>query len=54
MKHEQPFICWDFDAKLSIDTEKDYKRVFHIFEKLGSEFETRELMNYFNERKDNE
>ena len=54
MTHEQPFICWDFDAKLSIDVEKDYHRVFRIFEKLGSEFETRDLMNYFKERKENE
>ncbi len=54
MTHEQVFCQWDFDAKLSIDVEDDYKRVFHIFEKLGNEFETRELSNYFNERKENE
>lgn len=54
MTHEQVFYHWDFDAKLSVDTEEDYKLVFHIFEKLGNEFTTRELSNYFSERKENE
>lgn len=50
LKHSQPFACWDFDEKLSIDTFEDYKRVFDIFEKLGSEFQTVELITYFKER----
>ncbi len=54
LRHEQPFVCWDFDAKLSIDVEEDYKLVFHIFEKLGSEFETRDLLEYFRKEKENE
>ena len=53
LKHTQPFVCWDFDEKLSIDTQEDYDKVFAIFEELGSEFETRELIQYFNERKEN-
>lgn len=50
MTHEQVFYHWEFDTKLSIDTKEDYKLVFHIFEKLGNEFETRELARYFNDR----
>lgn len=53
LTHSQPFFDWDFDEKLSIDTEDDYKRVFAIFEKLGSEFETQELITYFRKEKEN-
>ena len=49
MTHDQVFYKWDFDKKLSIDTKEDYKLVFHVFEKLGNEFETREIVNYLKE-----
>jgi len=50
LKHSQPYFDWDFDEKLSIDTKEDYDKVFAIFENLGSEFETRDIMNYFKEK----
>lgn len=50
MKKQQAAYLWDFDAKLSIDTQKDYERVFDIFEKLGNDFETRDLEKYFKEK----
>ncbi len=51
LKHQQAAYLWDFpsNVKLSIDTQKDYELVYDIFEKLGNDFETRELVKYFKE-----
>ena len=51
LKSQRVACCWDFDAKLSIDTISDYLFVCEIFEKLGNDFEIRELIKYFKEKK---
>lgn len=50
LKVQQVASLWDMDEKLSIDTQQDYDLVFEIFEKLGSDFETRDLVEFFKEK----
>ncbi len=50
LKHEQIACMWDFNPKLSIDTRDDYNLVYDIFNELGNDFETRELMEFFKDR----
>lgn len=51
LRSQQVGCLWDFDAKLSIDTQEDYERVYDIYETLGNDFETRDLIGYFKEER---
>ncbi len=54
LKSQRVMYNWDFNAKLSIDIQEDYERVFKIYEKLGNDFETINLQEYFKDKENEE
>jgi len=53
-KVNSAMFYWDFNSKLSIDTQEDYERVSEIFDTLGDSFETKDLETYFKEKENGE
>ena len=46
LKSSRAMFCWDFDAKLSVDTKADYEFIYDLYNELGSDFETIEIEKF--------
>lgn len=50
LRSEQIACSWEYYPKLSIDTQEDYELVCDIYNELGNDFETIDIMNYFKDK----